>query len=89
LKIAFLAYTSVFPHGYEARNEVPGLAVLRANTLYTPWETNEWHPGLLPKVTTIPNDKDHRILQEDICRAKEMADIVLVFIGEMPHSLMS
>jgi poly-gamma-glutamate synthesis protein (capsule biosynthesis protein) len=80
MKIAILAYTSVFPHGYEARGKVPGLAALRAHTLYTPWEINEWNPGLLPKVTTVPHEQDHKVLKEDIVKAKEIADIVLVSV---------
>lgn len=79
-KIALLSYTSVFPYGYEARGKVPGLAVLRAHTLYTPWEINEWNPGLLPKIITIPHEQDHIILKEDIMNAKKIADIVLISI---------
>jgi len=79
-RVALLSYTSVFPHGYEARKGVPGLAVLRADTIYTPWEQNEWGPGLSPKVTTIPHEQDHNIFQDDIKKAKEIADVVLVSV---------
>lgn len=79
-KVAILAYTAVFPHGYEARKKVPGLAVLRAHTLYTPWEVNEWNPGLLPRITTVPFEQDYQILREDIALAKAKADIVIVSI---------
>lgn len=78
--VAVLAYASVFPHGYEARGAVPGLAPLRAHTLYTPWETNEWNPGLLPKVTTVPHEGDVAALCADIARARELADVVVVSV---------
>ncbi len=80
LKVAILAYTSVFPHGYEARCNVAGLSVLRAHNLYVPWETNEWNPGLSPKVLTIPVEQDYTALQTDINRAKKVADIVILSI---------
>ncbi|WP_158771675.1 CapA family protein [Streptomyces sp. NRRL S-340] len=76
-RVAVLAYASVFPCGYEARPGVPGLAPLRASTLYTPWETNEWNPGLLPRVTTVPDEGDMEVLREDVARARDQADVVL------------
>ncbi|WP_107123040.1 CapA family protein [Streptomyces caeruleatus] len=76
-RVAVLAYASVFPRGYEARPGGSGLAPLRATTLYTPWETNEWNPGLLPRVTTVPDEGDMEALREDIARARDQADVVL------------
>lgn len=75
--VAVLAYASVMPHGYEARAGTPGLAPLRAHTLYTPWEVNEWNPGLLPRVTTVTHEGDLAGLREDIARAKDRADVVV------------
>lgn len=76
--VAFLAYAAVFPHGYEARPGVPGLAPIRAHNTYTPWELNEWQPGLLPKVTTVPFPEDVRALREDVGAARDVADVVVV-----------
>ncbi|WP_199810695.1 CapA family protein [Streptomyces rimosus] len=76
-RVAVLAYASVFPHGYEARPGAPGLAPLRAHTLYSPWETNEWNPGLMPRVSTVPDDEDMADLRGDIARAREQADLVI------------
>jgi capsule synthesis protein PGA_cap len=76
-RVAVLAYASVFPHGYEARPGWPGLAPMRAATHYEPWETNEWNPGLLPKVTTVPHEGDQRALLADIASAREQADLVI------------
>ncbi|MEU5024060.1 CapA family protein [Streptomyces milbemycinicus] len=78
LRIAFLAYSSVFPHGYEARAGVPGLAPLRAHTRYTPWELNEWNPGLLPRVTTENFPEDVEAFTRDVRAAREQADIVAI-----------
>ncbi|MFC7309218.1 CapA family protein [Streptomyces monticola] len=76
-RVALVAYASVFPCGYEARAGVPGLAPLRAHTHYSPWEQNEWNPGLLPRVRTIPDEQDLAALREDIGAARQYADIVL------------
>ncbi len=76
--VSVLAYTSVFPHGYEARPKTPGLAVLRAHTICVPWEANEWYPGLLPRVMTLPHSVDEEALAADIAQAREEADIVLL-----------
>lgn len=78
LRVAFLAYSSVFPHGYEARKAVPGLAPLRAHTRYTPWELNEWNPGLLPRVTTENFPEDVEAFVRDVRAAREQADIVAI-----------
>ncbi|WP_211259872.1 CapA family protein [Streptomyces violens] len=77
-RLAVLAYASVFPHGYEARAQVPGLAPMRAHTHFTPWEQNEWNPGLVPRITTCPDEADLAALHEDIERAKATADLVVV-----------
>lgn len=76
--VALLAYTSTFPHGYEARRAVPGVAPLRAYTLCTPFEENEWNPGMLPRVWTTPHAEDLAAFREDVRRARERADVVLV-----------
>ena len=78
--IAVLGYAAVFPHGYEARPGWPGLAPLRGYTHYTPWEENEWNPGLLPRVTTTPHEGDVTALREDIAACRQQADVVLVSV---------
>ncbi|MER7845238.1 CapA family protein [Kitasatospora sp. NPDC096077] len=76
-RVAVLAYAAVFPRGYEARPGVPGLAPVRASTLYSPWEQNEWNPGLLPRVTTVPDEGDIEAMREDIAQARQQADLVV------------
>lgn len=78
--VAFLAYSSTFPSGYEARAAVPGLAPLRSHNLYRPYEHGEWSPGLLPQVLTTPVEQDYRQLAEDIEHARSQADIVVVSV---------
>lgn len=78
--IAFLAYSSTFPSGYEARSAVPGLAPLRSYNLFRPYEHGEWSPGLLPQVVTIPHEQDHKRLAEDIANARSRADLVIVSV---------
>jgi poly-gamma-glutamate synthesis protein (capsule biosynthesis protein) len=75
--IAFLAYASVFPFGYEARARIPGLAPLRAYDLVRPPIDNYHVPGMAPRVTTVPDETDIAHLKEDIRKAKRGADIVV------------
>jgi poly-gamma-glutamate synthesis protein (capsule biosynthesis protein) len=50
---------------------------MRAHTHYEPWESNEWNPGLQPRVTTVPHEGDQRALLADIASAREQADLVV------------
>jgi len=76
LKVGFLAYASIFPHGYEARSTVPGLAPLRAYNHFH--ELPEYFaPGYLPRIETIPDPGDHRKLEQDIESLRERVDIVV------------
>ncbi len=76
LRIAFLAYASVFPMGYEARSNVPGLVPLRAYDLWRPALENYHVPGTPPRLETVPDQKDLAALTEDIAKAKQEADLV-------------
>jgi len=76
LKVAFLAYASVFPMGYEARSNVPGLVPLRAYDLWRPALENYHVPGTLPFMQTVPDERDLAALEDDIVKAKRQADLV-------------
>jgi len=76
LRIAFLAYASVFPMGYEARSNVPGLAPLRAYDIYRPALDNYHMPGTPPLIQTVPDGRDLDALADDIRKAKSQADLV-------------
>ena len=74
-KVAFLGYLSTGPDGYMAEKEKPGAAVVRAHTLY---ESQEYQPGTPPRILTWPHKLDLQAMIEDITKAKEQADIVVV-----------
>jgi poly-gamma-glutamate capsule biosynthesis protein CapA/YwtB (metallophosphatase superfamily) len=77
LRIAFLAYASVFPMGYEARSDTPGLVPMRA---YNSWREpipGTHLPGTPPLATTVPDLSDLARLTEDIRRARHSADLVV------------
>ena len=77
LSIAFLAYASVFPIGYEAAPNRPGLAPVRA---YNHWREpfpSLYQPGTPPLITTVPDSTDLAHVTKDIHRAKERADLVI------------
>ncbi|ADP81206.1 CapA family protein [Pseudofrankia inefficax] len=78
--VAFLAYSSTFPSGYEARAAVPGLAPLRSYNLFRPYEHGEWSPGLAPQVVTVPHEQDHEMLRSDVEKARTAAGVVVVSI---------
>lgn len=76
-KVAVCAYASFFPRGYEALDDWPGLAPMRAHNSYRDLLPNVWSPGTPPVCSTIPVQEDLDHLREDIATAKEMADIVV------------
>ena len=77
VRVAFLAYASVFPFGYEARSNVPGLAPIRAYNHYHDRNLNYQAPGIPPLIETIPDQTDMANLREDIGKAREQADLVV------------
>lgn len=78
LRIAFLAYASVFPMGYEARTNMPGLAPMRAYNVWRDPVETVYTPGMSPLVTTVPDETDLVHLTDDIQRARQCADLVVV-----------
>jgi poly-gamma-glutamate synthesis protein (capsule biosynthesis protein) len=85
IRVAFLAYSCVFPSGYEARGRVPGLAAIRAYTYYTPPDPGYWAPEAIPHVRTEILAEDADALARDIAAAGRDADIVAVSVhwGDM------
>lgn len=78
LRIAFLGYSSIFPLGYEATSSTAGLVPVRA---YDLWRTPIPHlhmPGAIPIASTVPDQTDIALLAEDIQRARQRADLVIV-----------
>ncbi|HSV68253.1 MAG TPA: CapA family protein [Mycobacteriales bacterium] len=77
-RVAFLAFSSVFPAGYEARGALPGLAPLRAHNAYVPAILHEWAPGMVPRVISLLDGTDAERVEEAIASAREQADAVVV-----------
>ena len=63
VKVAFLAYCSSLPKGFEAGANKPGSAPMRASTSY---EQVDWEPGTPPKIITIANKDDLAAMLDDI-----------------------
>lgn len=78
LTVAVLSYASFFPRGYEALDDWPGLAPIRAWNHYRDRLPNVWSPGTPPIVTTIPHDEDMANLREDVIAVRAEADLVVV-----------
>jgi poly-gamma-glutamate capsule biosynthesis protein CapA/YwtB (metallophosphatase superfamily) len=76
--IAFLAYSSIFPVGYEAEHDKPGLAPMRAYNFWREPFPGVHVPGIRPLITTVPDRADLDRLTEDIKRAEAVADLVIV-----------
>jgi poly-gamma-glutamate capsule biosynthesis protein CapA/YwtB (metallophosphatase superfamily) len=77
LRIAVLAAASVFPYGYEARDDWPGLAPLRGYNVYEDADPYNWVPGAQPRVRTFTDEHDLAALQTSIVAAHREADIVM------------
>jgi len=80
VRIAFLAYASFFPRGYEALEDWPGLAPLRAHNYYRDLLPNVWSPGTPPVCSTVPVQEDMDNFRSDIRAARSCADIVVVHL---------
>jgi hypothetical protein len=76
-KVAYLCYASVFPMGYEARSDVPGLAPLRAYNHFHEAYPNYHIPGTPGRVETLPDATDMANLKADITAARGRADVVV------------
>lgn len=77
VRVALLAYTSVFVPGWEALEDRPGLAVIRVRTAYEPDYRVAELPGAPPIIRTWAEPGDLARLKADIAGAAEAADIVV------------
>ncbi|MFC4855912.1 CapA family protein [Actinophytocola glycyrrhizae] len=74
--VAFLAYCSILPAGYWATGNRPGCAPLRAHTHYEQIEPDQ--PGTPARVHTYAHREDLAALLDDVRRARELADVVVL-----------
>lgn len=77
VRVALLAYTSVYVKGWEAGEDSPGLAVIRVRTAYEPSHRVLELPGDPPIVRSWVEKQDLARLKQDIAAAREQADIVI------------
>jgi hypothetical protein len=75
VKVGFLAYASVILPQYWATEDHPGVAPLRVNTYYEPYE---FQPGCPARIITIPVEDDVRDMQADIDKLRGEVDCVVV-----------
>ncbi|MFC2038355.1 CapA family protein [Chloroflexota bacterium] len=74
-KVGFLAYCSVTPPGYEAREDKSGLAPVRAITAY---QQVDWQPGTPPRIISQANPDDLAAMVEDIKKLRPKVDVLVV-----------
>jgi hypothetical protein len=76
VKVAFLGYNSVGPNWSLAEENKPGCAMVRVHTLYEPYDYQPGTPHT--KVITRAYREDLQAMIEDIRRAKNEADFVVM-----------
>ena len=74
-RVGFLAYCSVVPKGFDARENKCGVAPVRASTAY---EQADWQPGTPPRIITkaFPDDLDAMV--QDIRSLRPAVDVLVV-----------
>lgn len=72
ITVGFLGYCSVLPHGAEAGPAKPGIAPLRVKTCYEPRG-----PHAPTRVLTEPDERDMKMILEDIASLRKRVDIVI------------
>jgi len=80
VRVAVLAFASVYQAGYEARGNVPGLAAIRIHsTPYFPdWDAyGKVEPGHTPAIRTTPYPEDMEKMRDLIAQARAIADVVV------------
>jgi len=75
LRIAFLGYCSVLLPQFWATETRAGCTPMRAKTFYEPYE---FQPGSPAHIITIPDQEDLDLLTNDVRKAKQTADVVVV-----------
>lgn len=66
--VGFLGYASVILPQYWATEDQPGVAPLRVNTFYEPYE---YQPGCPARIITIPFPEDMQEMERDVAQLKK------------------
>lgn len=74
-RIGFLAYCSVVPKGFDAREDKSGVVPLRAHTSY---EQADWQAGTPPVIHTKVFPQDLAQMEEDIKTLRSQVDVLIV-----------
>ena len=74
-KIGFLAYCSVVPQGFEATQNKPGVAPVRASTSY---EQVDWQAGTPPRIVSWADPDDLAAMVTDIKNLRPNVDVLVV-----------
>jgi poly-gamma-glutamate capsule biosynthesis protein CapA/YwtB (metallophosphatase superfamily) len=74
-RVGFLAYCSVVPKGFDARNNQSGVAPVRASTAY---EQADWQPGTPPRIVTKAFPDDLEAMVGDIRSLRQQVDVLVV-----------
>ena len=77
-KVAVLGYCSILPQGFWAQEMRPGCNPARGITAYVPVEHDQ--PGTPCRIYSFPHPDDLNHMIEDIQKARQEADIVIVSI---------
>lgn len=75
-RVAFLAYNTILPQCYWADTTRPGCAPLRGVTFYEQIEHDQ--PGTPCRIHTYPHRGDLEAMVDDVKKAKEQNDVVIV-----------
>ena len=75
MTVGFLAYCSVVPRGFEAKEAKPGLAPVRVRTFY---EQRDWQPGTPPHIVTQAYPEDVAAMAGDIAALRPQVDVLVV-----------
>jgi poly-gamma-glutamate synthesis protein (capsule biosynthesis protein) len=77
VRVSYLAYSSFFPTGYEAREDWPGLAPMRSRNFYVEKFANLWAPGAPAVCHCVPVQEDLEHLEADLAAARESSEVVV------------
>lgn len=74
-KVGFLAYNCLGPDGYEAWEDKPGCAPMRAYTVYDKWD---YQPGTPPRIISVAYPDDLAAMKDDIRKLRAQVDVVAI-----------
>lgn len=77
-RVAFLSYSSVFVPPFAATKERGGIATVSVETAYQPQPRLSEVPGSPPIIRTFPDPGDAAAMAEDVRKAKQAADVVVI-----------